>query len=175
MQAQALQPHLPRFEGELMILSGETLHLYKTWADGMAYGVQIATGVAGYLPATILAFQGFVQVTTNNNMTIPITTPEHQVQSHPQQELMQVPVPGVATVNDLRKVIITYTAQRDDELTLTVGDEVNVESEFDDGWCFASLNGKQGFCPVNSLQSNSVDKRVSVLSADRTFSSMNRK
>jgi hypothetical protein len=58
MQAQALQPHIPRFEGELMLQSGEILHIYKTWADGMAYGVQTSTGVAGYLPATILAFQG---------------------------------------------------------------------------------------------------------------------
>lgn len=101
-------------------------------------------------------------------MTIPTTAPGPQVQPQP---TLQAPV----TVNDTRKVIIAYAAQRDDELTLTVGDEINVESEFDDGWCFASLNGKQGFCPVNSLQSNTADNRVSVLSAQRTFSSMNRK
>ena len=50
------------------------------------------------------------------------------------------------------EVMYGYTAQQDDELTISPGDKVNIIEKYDEDWWQGELNGQVGIFPASYVQ-----------------------
>jgi cytochrome b involved in lipid metabolism len=53
---------------------------------------------------------------------------------------------------DTKKILFEYIAERDDELTLNVGEYVEIYSIFDDGWAVGMIGDRRGVFPLSCTE-----------------------
>ena len=58
----------------------------------------------------------------------------------------------ITVVGKKAKVIFPYDAQKEDELTLKVGDIVDILGTREDGWWSGQLGDKEGYFPFNYVE-----------------------
>eukprot|EP00746_Dinoflagellata_sp_MGD_P000598 gnl/MRDRNA2_/MRDRNA2_101083_c0_seq1.p1 gnl/MRDRNA2_/MRDRNA2_101083_c0~~gnl/MRDRNA2_/MRDRNA2_101083_c0_seq1.p1 ORF type:complete len:838 (+),score=204.78 gnl/MRDRNA2_/MRDRNA2_101083_c0_seq1:103-2616(+) len=78
-------------------------------------------------------------------------TPKAEVKAEAKAEVKaevkeEVTVPTPTTAN-LAKVLVAFTAQENSQLTLRMGDEVDIIERHTSGWTFGRINGSEGWFP----------------------------
>lgn len=147
-------------EDELSLLKGETIKIVKEEDEGWWEGQIYPNGKQGWFPSN---FVEKCDAPYNDNVS---TKPEAKKSpSMPPFGAMPIPgmggkpgVPGLrkATTYGVTKVYakvtFDYEAEKDDELSLTVGEMVEVVKQDADGWWDGILHGKEGAFPSNFVE-----------------------
>lgn len=128
---------------ELTLKQGATITNIKIQPGGWWEGTLMSTGRTGMFP------DNFVRVLEPDDKN-PVVLRDK-----------------TAAQNRRCKVIYSYQENKPDELTLAVGDIVEIFEEVEEGWWKGKLNGKTGVFPSNFVE---IIESASPMSANRTSS-----
>ncbi|XP_074489054.1 proline-serine-threonine phosphatase-interacting protein 1a [Sebastes fasciatus] len=122
---------------------------YQNYYEGNA---RDRNGSAGFVGGVMKKFSNLLQSNCSSGSKLSINEPVAQPAET--SEGVYASIPGLQASqpsSDGYKVVYDYTAQGDDELSVCVGDNVDVIDQGEDGWWTVKRNGLTGLVPGSYL------------------------
>ena len=152
-----IYPYQAQTDSELTINQDETLQIVKD--DGDWWLVRNNSGREGYIPSNYVQKQAAAPAAAAPSNTgyngldgLFGGTPQSSNNSNSQQPSSASAGPPKETCTAQHE----YTAQRQDELSLSPGLKIEILSKSDDGWWMGRANGKDGWFPHNFVTADPV-------------------
>ncbi|KAJ3081863.1 Sorbin and SH3 domain-containing protein 2 [Rhizoclosmatium hyalinum] len=144
----------PERDDEVALRVGDTIQVTERFDDGWCYGKNLNTGKEGYLPQDCLA-SFFDPKSASGPKKQRMSSIYDSEYGGDNNDIQQTPVPPLVAKPGFDDVVSAYAPERADEVALRIGDRVNIQKAFDDGWCYGTNlnNGKSGYFPYDCLKS----------------------
>ncbi|KAJ3026321.1 UNVERIFIED_CONTAM: Sorbin and SH3 domain-containing protein 2 [Siphonaria sp. JEL0065] len=158
-QEKVVYDFAPERDDEIELKVGQFVVINQSYDDGWAYGINLATNKEGNFPLDCLASftdPAALSPTKKQRMSS-IYGSEYDstpAASTPKAVAKKSTVPA----DGFDDVVEPFTPERSDEIALRIGDRVNIQKDFDDGWCYGMnlVTGKTGYFPSDYLKSHNV-------------------
>ncbi|KAI8622358.1 hypothetical protein BC830DRAFT_1089611 [Chytriomyces sp. MP71] len=141
----------PSKSDEVRLDVGDRVNIRKAYDDGWCYGINLTKKGEGYFPYDCLASYAARHKNTSAGKKQRVSSIYDAEFSYFEE---QIPVSSAAKLGP-DQVVFAFTTSKSDEVALAVGDNVNINKAYDDGWCFGTNTStrRNGYFPWDCLAS----------------------
>ncbi|KAJ3028075.1 UNVERIFIED_CONTAM: Sorbin and SH3 domain-containing protein 2 [Siphonaria sp. JEL0065] len=156
-QEKVVYDFAPERDDEIELKVGQFVVVNQSYDDGWAYGINLTTNKEGNFPLDCLtSFTDPAALSPTKKQRMSSIYGSEYDSTPAASTPKATPKKSTVPADGFDDVVESFTPERSDEISLRIGDRVNIQKAFDDGWCYGMnlVTGKTGYFPSDYLNSH---------------------